>query len=84
VYSVTDPSTAFRWPAEGPFADLYLISFEPERGTYFDASLEAAERISEKLAKAPFIGERVRRIAYPEAVPKGDHLGFERRFSFES
>jgi uncharacterized protein (DUF2249 family) len=69
----------FAWPDEGPFADLYIIAFNPEKGTYYKASFDATERISEKLMASREVSSLVRRIAYFEA---GDDLVFSKRFEF--
>ena len=84
VYANEDPATDFSWPEEGPFADLYLIAFEPERGTYFDASLQATERNSEQLLEASAVSGFLRRIAYVEAVADGARMRFKKGFSFGS
>jgi hypothetical protein len=72
----------FNLPDDGPFADLYIICLKPEKGTYYKPSFDATEQISKKLLDNREVSALVRRIAYLEAVPRGEDLVFHSLFAF--
>jgi hypothetical protein len=75
----------FRWPAGGPFLDLYVIAFEPPiRGKYRQRSYEAVEKISEQMVGDPRCASVIRRIAYIEASAERDQLTFKQSFAFSA
>jgi len=79
------PVGRITWPGEGPFADLYIIAFDPPAsGTYRQESFEATEQISKALLEYDEVSRYIRRIAYLEASPADGGLKFERRFAFGS
>jgi hypothetical protein len=74
-----------RWPEEGPFADLYLIAYQPPvRGKYRESSFNATEKISRRLMKDPNFTRYIRRVAYLEARIENDAMAFDKRFAFGS
>lgn len=73
----------FRWPTDGPFADLYIIGFDsPRTGKYRERSFDATKRISERLVQEESISRYIRRIAYLEALADEGTMEFEKRFAF--
>ena len=73
------------WPQVGPFADLYLIAFEPPAaGMYREPSLQATEDIARHLVGHSLVSQYLRRIAYLEAFADGDLSTFTCRFAFGS
>jgi hypothetical protein len=71
------------WPAEGPFADVYIIAFAPPpTGTYRERSFNATRRISESLAANADFTRYIRRIAYLEASLENGAMVFAKRFAF--
>jgi hypothetical protein len=71
------------WPTEGPFADLYIIAFDPpQTGKYRARSFDATKRISEQLVQEESFSQYIRRIAYLEASGDEGTLKFESRFAF--
>jgi hypothetical protein len=74
----------FRWPEEGPFADIYIIAFDPpQTGKYRERSYKATKKISERLVKDPSFSGYIRRIAYLEATSTKDGtMEFEKHFAF--
>lgn len=73
------------WPQVGPFADLYLIAFEPPAaGMYREPSLQATEDIARQLVEHSLVSQYLRRIAYLEAFADGDLSTFTCRFAFGS
>ena len=79
------PAQGVAWPQVGPFADLYLIAFEPPAaGMYREPSLQATEDIARQLVEHSFVSQYLRRIAYLEAFADGDLSTFTCRFAFGS
>lgn len=73
----------FLWSDDGPFADLYIIAFNPPKtGKYREPSFDATRQISEKLIKDRVVSSLVRRIAYVEATSRGEDLVFYKKFAF--
>ena len=72
------------WPAAGPFADAYIVAFEPPAtGKYRQRSFDATARICEKLIARPDVSSIIRRIAYIEATDNGaGGLAFTSKFAF--
>lgn len=72
----------FAWPFEdGPFADLYLIAYEPPKtGTNRDASFQLSKQIAEAFNQDVEVGCSIRRIIFLEAEQRGDALGFSLRY----
>jgi hypothetical protein len=77
------PADNLAWSETGPFADLYLVAFEPpETGKYRERSFKATQEISKRLVADPAVASYIRRIAYLEAVVDHGGLAFENRFAF--
>lgn len=78
--SVSNPAR----PAAGPFADAYIVAFEPPTtGRYRQRSFDATARICEKLMARPDVSSFIRRIAYIEATENGNReLAFTSKFAF--
>ena len=77
------PAHGLAWPQVGPFADLYLIAFEPPAtGMYREPSLQATEDIARQLVEHSIVSQYLRRIAYLEAFADGDLSTFTCRFAF--
>ncbi len=77
------PANDLVWSEEGPFADAYIIVFEPPRtGNWRERSFNATEQISKRLVKDVDFSSHIRRIAYIEASAKNGSLNFEKRFAF--
>lgn len=71
----------FDWPPTGPYADLYLISYEPPKtGANRDDSFTLSKQIAEAFEQDAEVGRHVRRIAFIEAEQRGDQLGFVLRY----
>ena len=72
------------WPPEGPFADVYIIAFDPPtRGKYRKRSFHATKRISESLIADDSFARCIRRIAYLEAaVATSGEMAFTKHFAF--
>jgi hypothetical protein len=71
------------WPASRPFADIYVIAYEaPGRGKYRERSLEATEKICERLMSDGYVPQQVRRLVYLKASSGAESLEFERVFAF--
>jgi hypothetical protein len=79
------PAHGLAWPQVGPFADLYLIAFEPPAaGMYREPSLQATEDIARQLVEHSLVSQYLRGIAYLEAFADGDLSTFTCRFAFGS
>lgn len=77
------PAEHLAWLDTGPFADLYLIAFDPPRtGKYRARSFKATQEISKCLVADPAVSSYVRRIAYLEAVVVDGRLAFKDCFAF--
>ena len=78
------PAGNLAWPAAGPFADAYIVAFEPPTtGKYRQRSFDATARICEKLIARPDVSSIIRRIAYIEATDNGaGGLAFTSKFAF--
>lgn len=77
------PAENMVWSETGPFADLYLVAFEPpETGKYRERSFKATQEISRRLVVDPAVASFIRRIAYLEAVVDDGGLAFKPRFAF--
>ncbi len=71
----------FDWPPTGPYADLYLIAYEPPKtGANRDDSFILSRQIADAFNQDAEVGRHVRRIAFIEAERRGDHLGFVLRY----
>jgi hypothetical protein len=77
------PEADLAWSEQGPFADVYVIAFDPpSRGRYRERSLRATEHIACRLAEDVIVSQYVRRFAYLDAFVKKASLVFEKRFAF--
>ena len=79
------PAADLAWSEQGPFADIYVLAFDPPaRGTYRERSFDAAEEIARRLIEDEVVSRYIRRIAYVDALPKEGKIAFKRRFAFGS
>lgn len=77
------PAKDLGWGEHGPFADVYIVAFDPPgTGTYRERSLFATERIAERLVDYAEFSRFVRRIAYIDASSRNGALAFHKRFAF--
>jgi hypothetical protein len=76
-------TSQLRWPEAGPYADLYIITLNPPAiGAYRARALAATQQIVEQLLDDGEFSNKIRRIAYLEAVPKDGALAFHARFAY--
>lgn len=76
-------ATHLEWSQQGPFADIYIIAFEPPtRGTYRERSLVATEQIAKRILEYEEFSRYIRRIACVDAFVMDARLVFEKRFAF--
>jgi hypothetical protein len=73
------------WPSGGPFADLYIIAYDPPKtGKYRKRSFDASKKISERLVADTDFAGYIRRIAYLEASVENGVMAFAKGFAFGS
>jgi hypothetical protein len=76
----------FTWPDRHPFADIYIIAFEPPQAavdTNRARSFEATSRLAETLVQQPPFKALIRRVVYLQASVAPEGFVFEPRFRFE-